>query len=254
LTSMHSCRDVEPLLTPYVDGEAAAAQRTAVDTHLHRCGHCRDLVAVERAARDVMATRRAELRERASDSLHEKCAAHAAWNRHRGRAMPVIRRWLPLSVAATLFLAVAAVFVLGLNNKVQALAVQMTLDHVKCARFADTSAPVDAVSAGQQWEGTYGWPLRVPASSPSTGLELRAVRRCAVTDGRVAHLMYDWRGEPLSVYVLPEKVMAEPEQFVERFSHDSILWSQNGRTYVVLSHGRRPDLEGVVRYVKANVY
>jgi len=241
-------------MTPYVDGEAAAGDRAAVETHIHHCGHCRDIVAIERAARDVVLARRDELRETASDSLRSKCAAHAAWNRQRSSAMPPIRRWLPLSIAATLFLAVTAVFVFGLNNKVQALAFQMTLDHAKCSRFANTSAPVDAASAGQQWAATYGWPLRVPASSPGTGLELRAVRRCAVTDGRVAHLMYEWRGEPLSIYVLPEKVVGEPEQVVERFSHDSVLWSQNGRTYVVLAHSRRPDLEGVVRYVKANVY
>ena len=241
-------------MTPFVDGEAAAGDRAAVETHIHRCGHCRDLVAAERAAREVVFARRDDLRETASQSLHAKCAAHAAWTGQRSRVMPVVRRWLPLSVAATLVLAVAAVFVFGLNNKVQALAFQMTLDHVKCARFANTSTPVDAASAGQQWGATYGWPLRVPASSPSTGLELRAVRRCAVTDGRVAHLMYEWRGEPLSIYVLPERVIGEPEQVVERLSHDSILWSQNGRTYVVLSHASRPELDGVVRYVKANVY
>jgi anti-sigma factor RsiW len=241
-------------MTPYVDGEAAAADRAAVEMHIHGCGHCRDLVAAETAARDVVSARREDFRETASDSLHAKCAAHAAWNRQRRRAMPVLRRWLPLSVAATLFLAVAVVFGFGLNHKVQALAFQMTLDHVKCTRFANTSAPVDAASAGQQWGATYGWPLRVPASSPSTGLELRAVRRCGVTDGRVAHLMYEWHGEPLSIYVLPEKVIGEPEEVVQRFSHDSILWSQNGRTYVVLSQARRPELDGVVRYVKANVY
>jgi len=251
---MKSCRDVEQLMTPYVDGEAAADDRAAVEGHLNRCGRCRDLVSVERAAHDVVTARRDDLREAAPAALHSKCAAHAAWNRSSRRVAPFIRRWAPLSVAATLILAVAAVFTLGLNNKVQALAVQMTLDHVKCSRFARTPTTVDAAAAGQQWAATYGWPLRVPASSSSTGLELRAVRRCAVTDGRVAHLIYEWQGEPLSLYVLPEKVVGEPEQVVERFAHDSVVWSQNGRTYVVLAHARRQDLEGVVRYVKANVY
>jgi anti-sigma factor RsiW len=251
---MKSCRDVEELMTPYVDGEAAAGDRAALESHMTRCGRCRDLLAVERAGRDVVATRRDDLRERAPEALRAKCAAHAAWNRSSGRIAPLIRRWAPLSVAATLLLAVAAVFTFGLNDKVQALAFQMTLDHVKCARFGRTSTAVDAASAGQQWAATYGWPLRVPASSSSTGLELRAVRRCAVTDGRVAHLIYEWQGEPLSLYVLPEKVVGESEKVVERFSHDSVVWSQNGRTYVVLAHARRQDLDGVVRYVKANVY
>ena len=42
---------------------------------------------------------------------------------------------VPLAAAATIVLAVAAVFGFGLNNKVQALAFQMTIDHVKCAAF-----------------------------------------------------------------------------------------------------------------------
>ncbi|MEO6213956.1 MAG: zf-HC2 domain-containing protein [Vicinamibacterales bacterium] len=252
---MKECRDVEGLMTPFVDGEAATVDHAAVEAHLDACGRCRDLVTVERAARDVLLARRGDLRGAAPDALHSRCAAHAAWNRHAGRAMPVLRRWLPLSVAATALLAVAVVFGLGLNNKVQALAVQMTLDHVKCTRFAKTSSPVDAASAGQQWAATYGWPLRVPASSSSTGLELRAVRRCAVTDGRVAHLMYRWRGEPLSIYVLPEQVAGDAEHVVQRFSHNSVVWSQNGRTYVVLARApQRQELDHVVRYVKANVY
>ena len=31
------------------------------------------------------------------------------------------------------------------------------------------------------------------------------MRRCLSTDGRVAHIMYTWRGAPLSVYVLPRE-------------------------------------------------
>ena len=42
---------------------------------------------------------------------------------------------------------------------------------------------------------------------------------------------------------------------VDRWGHDSMMWSQNGRTYVVLAgNSRRAELESVVQYVKANVY
>jgi len=154
-----------------------------------------------------------------------------------------------------LLLAVAGVFALGLDNKVQALAFQMTLDHVKCSRFPPASAPADAAVAGQRWTSDYGWALRVPASYANDDLVLRGVRRCGVIDGRVAHLMYLWRGQPLSVYVLPKEVTSASAEVVERFSHEAVVWSQNGRTYVVLTHApRRQELDGVVEYVKANVY
>jgi anti-sigma factor RsiW len=75
-----------------------------------------------------------------------------------------------------------------------------------------------------------------------------------VTEGRVAHLMYEWRGQPLSVYVLPSPIgrAVETRTFVRRFGHEAVVWSQRGRTYVVLARGKREELDGVVSYVRAN--
>ena len=257
---MKDCRDVEPLKAPYVDGEAGPADWTTVDAHLARCGRCRDEVAVERAAHDVIAARRAELRPAAPAGLKQRCKAHAAAQRPPVATPaavarpPVYRRWLPLSVAATVLLAVVGVFALGLTEKANALAFQITLDHVECARFWTDATHVDSAAEGQGWTASYGWPLRVAASAPDQSLRFRGVRRCAVTDGRVAHLLYEWQGRPLSVYVLPTDVVRGSAE-VRRFGHDAVMWSQHGRTYVVLAKGdRRPELEGVLRYVKANVY
>lgn len=262
---MKKCRDIEPMMAPYVDGEAAPADRAAVAAHIDACGVCRDDVIAQRAARDVLQARRDELRGGASPQLRAQCAAHAqAVSAPVGktetppaapaRRASTLRRRIPLAAAATILLAVASVFGLGLNNKVQALAFQMTLDHMKCARFNSSTTAADPVAAAQQWTAKFGWPLTVPPSSEPAGLELRAVRRCGVTDGRVAHLIYDWRGEPLSVYVLPVSAV-EGSAEVARFGHESVMWSSNGRTYVVLTGAAsRPDLAGVVQYMRANVY
>jgi anti-sigma factor RsiW len=254
---MKNCRDVEPLFAPYVDGDAGPEDRAAVDAHIEVCGCCRDELGAQRTARDLLQARRADLRDAASPELRARCAAQAGHthaqvpSRHRRMLLP---RKVPLAAAATILLALAAVFGFGLNDKVQALAFQMTLDHVKCARFNSSPTAADPLIAGRQWTAKAGWPLTIPPSSQPAGLELRAVRRCGVTDGRVAHLIYDWRGEPLSVYVLPSKVIEGTAQ-VQRFGHDSVMWSQNGRTYVVLAGALRgDDLAGVVQYVRSNVY
>ena len=34
---MPDCTSIDPLVTPYVDGELSAAERTCVDEHLRRC-------------------------------------------------------------------------------------------------------------------------------------------------------------------------------------------------------------------------
>ena len=262
---MKNCRDVEPLKAPYVDGEAAPADRAEVDSHLGACGRCRDEVVVEQAARDVLVARRDELRRSAPEGLRRRCASYAIPPTARRdvppdvatippRKAPIYRRWVPMSLAATLLLAVAGVFGLGLTEKSQALAFQMTLDHLACLRLGHQPVSAEAATVEQQWPTTAGWPLRVAASTDDPPLRLRGVRRCAVTDGRVAHLMYEWQGQPLSVYVLPSDAVRGTAN-VRRFGHDAAIWADNGRTYVVLARAqRRPEFDRVVRYVKANVH
>ena len=251
------CRACEPLLAAYVDGEAAAGDGGRVESHIEHCAGCREWVGRERAAREAVQARRAALRTCAPAQLKARCAAHAA--RHAAarleRPAPRYRRWVPLSLAATLLLAVATVFGLGLTSKVEALAVQTTIDHVKCARFNAPAAVVDPVATAQRWQARFGWPLRLPAAGEAPGLQLRGVRRCAVTDGRVAHLIYSWMGEPLSVYVLPERTLGDAAAFVRRFRHQSVMWSQNDRTYIIVTpRPRDAALDGLVAYVRAAAY
>lgn len=248
---MSKCRDLEPLLAPYVDGEAPADQRASVETHLERCPPCRVRVEEERVAHTILQTRRGGLRGRASDALRAQCAAH----RHGARAASFMARrpWVPLSLAATLLLAVAGVFAFGLNNTVQALTTQLTINHVTCFKIGKQT-PTNPDEAGRRWAASQGWDVTVPASSTAKDLEFVCLRRCLVTEGRVAHLMYKWRGQPLSVYVVPASVgAADTQQIVERFGHEAVVWASRGRTYVVLSRGRPDDLGSVVQYVKASV-
>jgi anti-sigma factor RsiW len=248
------CRELESMFAAYADGEAASCDGDRVRKHLDSCARCRGRLAAQRVAREAVRARRSGLRACASADLRARCASFASRS-PSGFRRKVLLQWAPLSVAATLLLAVAAVFSLGLNDKVQALAFQTTIDHVKCARFNAGSTPADPAGEARRWQAKFGWPIRVPASSGSLQLELRAVRRCAVTDGRVAHLMYTWMGEPLSVYVLPKVTLENASGFVRRFQHNSVVWTQNDRTYImVTSHRRDPALDAAVAYVRANAF
>lgn len=267
---MSDCREVEALFTPYVDGEASVPDRARVDAHVGACGICRDRVEGQRAARAVLRSRREGIRACASSDLKARCRAHAAVVTPRpapvappafarpgaaaSRRQPAYRQWMPLTAAATLFLAVAAVFGLGLTDKANALAFQTTLDHVKCARFYMPQTEGDPVAAAEAWHARFGWPIKVPASMSEPPLRLRGVRRCGVLDGRVAHIMYDWQGAPLSVFVLPQAVVDESPEEVHRLGHDGVVWSKDDRTYMVISdRPRGPALDKVVAYVRANV-
>lgn len=271
--SVCSCRDLEPMLAAYVDGEAASGDRDKVRVHVDACAPCRDRLAGERAAKEALLASRSGLRVSAPDTLKARCAAYAAERRMepapaagvtsgppaRVRSVPrrtsSILHWAPVSLAATILLAVATVFGFGLTEKAQALAFQTTIDHVKCSRFNAGKTPVEPGQVERQWQSRFGWAISAPESSKASGLELRGVRRCGVLDGRVAHLMYSWMGEPLSVYVLPKRTVGETAQVVRRFEHNSIIWSKNDRTYIMVTpHRHDPSLDAMVAYVRATAY
>jgi anti-sigma factor RsiW len=266
---VNECRDLEDVLSAYVDGEAADGDCARVRTHIESCGACRHRVAGERQARDAVRARRDVLRAGAPEALKARCAAHAAVVESgaapsSGRSPVVftpvprrtfVRRWAPLSLAATVLLAVASVFALGLTDTVQALAFQTTVDHVTCSRFKGVAKQVDHVAEAQRWQERFGWSIAVPASSEATQLELQAVRRCLLTDGSVAHLMYEWLGKPLSVYVLPKRTLPESPEVASRFRHNAVMWSRNDRTYIVVTtHPQGPALDAVVSYVRTHTY
>ncbi|NUR53708.1 MAG: zf-HC2 domain-containing protein [Acidobacteria bacterium] len=254
------CRDLDERLTPYVDNEAAPGDRRAVEAHLSKCPPCRDHAIAERTARDLIHERRSDLRCAAPPGLRARCAAHTAaadGTRIANALSPSLifrtpaSRWLPLSVAATVALAIAGVFLTGLNSNVQALATGLALDHAKCFQFkGDPSRSVDAAVLERAWQQHQGWPLVVPASASQEDLRLLTVRRCLSTDGRVAHVMYLWHGQPLSVFVLPHG--GQPARLLAAIGHDTAVWSANGRTYAVLATGHPPDFSHIVEYVKSH--
>ena len=54
---MSQCRDLEPLVTAYLDGEGTPADRTQVQQHLEHCPPCREQARAESAAREVLRMR-----------------------------------------------------------------------------------------------------------------------------------------------------------------------------------------------------
>ena len=251
-----NCRDLEEHLAPYVDGEENPAARRSVETHLAGCPPCHELAEAERSARDVIHAHRNVLQAAAPAELRARCAKAAS-----GFQLPassfrrnVLRRWAPLSLAATLVLAVAGVFVLGLNSRVEALAASLAIDHVKCFKVSGTPSHSEPAVAERDWQQDQGWPIVVPPTEPALQLKLIDVRRCFSSDGRAAHLMYTCRGVPLSVYVIQEPDgNAGRDRVVEKLGQEAVIWCANRRTYAVVGEARQKDLSQVVEYMKAHV-
>ena len=251
---MAECRDFEALFAAYVDGEVGQTDCAALEAHFRSCPPCRTRVAAERLVRDAVAAERHRLRPCASADLRRRCQSCLTPKPATGAGVFAQKRWVPLSMVATLTLAIAGVFFYGLNAGPEALAAQLAADHVKCFGFAQQQPTIlpDASALGREWAEKRGWTVKVPESEPSEQLELLGIRRCISTEGLTAHMMYKWRGQPLSVYVLNNghaRVGPVPK-VVERLGQEEIIWSKGGRTYAVVARGSPAEIEHVVHYVQ----
>ena len=271
---IRTCADLDERLAPYVDGEDAPVWRRAVDAHLAKCSPCRAGVDAETAARDLVREHKDVLSARASDELRARCSQLSASGlqlsaaglqlpafgselpastRVRATRPPVsfVRRWVPLSLAATLVLAVAGVFLFGLNDRVEALTASLAMDHSRCFKVFGTATEADSSVVEHAWQQEQGWPVVVPQTEPAQQLRLVNMRRCFTTEGRSAHMMYTWRGEPLSVYVLQGDTGRD--RIVHKMGAQEVVWCANQRTYAVVANDNGRDLTPIVEYMKARV-
>ncbi|MGE5359060.1 MAG: zf-HC2 domain-containing protein, partial [Bacteroidales bacterium] len=258
-----NCQDVEPLLTPYVDDEATAAERERVAAHLAECRPCAARAAKEHAARRLIQVRSRALAAPAPAALRARCAALATsarpvgWFGFAGRLRTPARAgvnerrpaWLSWRTAglagATASIILTAVVGYGaLTHSSTLLVAGLTLDHLKCFALHDGQAtPADARSVEATLERNYGWHVKVPAGLAAQALTLVGARRCLSSDGTTAHVMYRHGGNALSLYVLPEGV-AHAASTTSFAGHPATVWSHDSRTYVLIGNesdaGMRP--------------
>lgn len=266
------CKDLESLVTPYVDGEVTPAQCAAIEAHLAECPDCRKCAEAESGARLVVRRCRDTLRAPAPASLHAKCRQLAAnhsvqeqvaasqglpspagpFGSSAYRASGVVvsgapradwRWWAPVSLAATLMLALAGVLVFGLvSGRGTALAAQLAEDHLRCMRAVSRRAPADPVQMGDRWHKNRGWFVKVPASSQRDDMEFVALRRCFHGNRQeLAHALYRHKGRIVSLFIFPDDDSGRRAN-LEIMGQRELIWSQGGRSYAVVADGDAADV------------
>ena len=264
---MKSCHDVDAIMTAYVDGESEPQETTAVDAHLAVCPPCRDRAKAERTIRDVMHTRASRLGERASATLKARCVAATPESPTAPLASTPgpsvvtvpgvqstrgwyqsVRGWVPLSMAATVLLAVGAVFFVGQDQKLEAaFAAQLAIDHDRCFQDLEPApAEVDEQRAQGVLARDFGLDVAVPAESDD--FDVVDVRMCLYDGGQMAHLLCEWRGERVSLFIVPDRT--DREHDLEIVDHDAVIWSQNENTYVLVTEKGPVELGPLTDYVR----
>ncbi len=253
---MKSCDTIDSLVTPYVDDELAGADRVLVEQHLRACPPCDQRVAAERAVRVLVHERKpALLCEYASSALRSRCAKAAA--SAKAPAAKPAGAWrtflVPLALAASVVVLVGGAFVYQLTDRsTTVMAAELTADHVKC--FAENSVLGTHESLAfveSSMAGTFGWDARLPEDPGRAGLELVGSRPCLYGKGRVAHIMYRYRGHPVSLFMLPHSAQAESQTRV--MGHECAIWSSGDRTFVLIAREPRDDVARMASFVQTSL-
>ena len=257
---MKDCTQLDPLVTPYIDGELAAADRQSVDQHLCVCPPCQARIVAERTIRNLIRGKKAALNSgRAPVGLRARCAAFDTLAASRPAVAPPPgttwrARLTSLALAASLVLIVGGAFLYRLTERSsRVLAAELTADHLKCFGVIngvlgthDEPAAVERSMASR-----FDWHMRLPEQPDRAGLRLVGARPCLYGEGRVAHIMYRHNGRPVSVFMLPKTT--RPEEIVEVMGHEAAIWSAGDRTFVLIAREPPAEVAQMVSFVQAGL-
>lgn len=270
---MPDCQSLEPLFTPYVDGEIAGADRAIVDEHVRVCAPCHSRMAAERAVRELVRARAPQLTPaKAPDALAARCAeiasasaradsVRAAADRRLAvlgvrlptgaRSAKVGARLTPLALAASLVLIVGGAFVYQATDmSVRVMAAELTADHIKCFamnRVLGTHQGAPAVESSMA--ASFGWRMHLPENPARAGLELVGARPCLYGEGKIAHIMYRHQGRPVSLFMLP--ATARTPDLVDVLGHEAAVWCVGNRTFVLIAREPRHEVQRLVSFVQS---
>jgi anti-sigma factor RsiW len=255
------CASIGPLVTPYVDGELAPADRGLVQEHLGVCAPCRSLVTAERATRELLVAHRPSLTTPAPAALHARCAGLAREYlaalptpaaAQTGRPFAAWRaRLAPLAAAAALVIIVGGAFLyVATGRSTRLMAAELAADHVKCFTMnAVFGTRQSSEKVQHTLASSFNWTAAVPRAEGE--LDLVGSRPCVYGQGRMAHIMYRHDGAPVSLFMLPRTERAP--QMVEALGYSCAIWSKNHRTFVLVSRGVPADVQKLAAAVQASM-
>jgi anti-sigma factor RsiW len=245
------CQSIDRLVTPYVDGIINDTDRDLVDRHLSACRPCRGRVHAERAVHALICTRRATLGGGAvPPALRARCALLGRPATSLLRTATWRVRATGFALAAGLVLVVAGAFVFEATERsTRVLAAELTADHMKCFRVINggPGAHPEPQAVESSMASSFGWQMRLPEHADRAGLELVGARRCVYGGGVVAHIMYRHNGNPMSIFMLPER--ARPQELIEMMGHQAAIWSVGNRTFVLIAREPRAEVERLASFV-----
>jgi anti-sigma factor RsiW len=249
---MPDCHRIDPLVTPYVDGDISATDRDLVARHLNACRLCRGRIHAEQAVHALIRARRSALGDDAvPPALRARCASLGRSTASILGAPTWRARAMGVALAASLVLLVAGAFVYETTKRsTQVMAAELTADHVKCFRVINNvlSTHQEPQAVESSMASSFDWQMSLPEHAERAGLELVGARSCLYGEGVVAHIMYRHNGNPVSIFMLPRSARAE--QTIEVMGHQAAIWPVGSRTFVLIAREPRAEVERMTSFVQ----
>jgi len=245
------CRDVQPLLHPYSDGELDLVRHLQIEHHLAECTECAEREREVRQLRGMFAD--TPLYHRAPDTLRQKVLAALD---APATPAPVARKRRPWQVFAATAAGVAlalgtgltAAVVLGRSDADSRLAEQVAAGHVRSLQ-ADhlTDMPSSDKHQVKPWFQTkLPFSPQVPDLA-TDGFPLAGGRLDYITDRPVAAIVYHRRLHTINLFTWPAADDAErPVRSLHRQGFHLRQWQHSGMTYWAVSDLNPQELDDFV--------
>jgi len=291
---MHNCDSLDPLVTPFVDGELEDTDRRAVEDHLRVCPPCYTRVAAERAVHDLVRARRDGLcRADAPNALHRRCAslAHKATGEHAGTAersidtsmsqppvtrpripapdfqripnpesripssrLPLAHRVAPLALAASLVVVVGGAFVYQATDK-SARVLAAELVADHAKCFAMNSVLGTHQAAGMVEQSmAASFGWQMHLPGDASSAGLELVGARPCLYGEGKIAHIMYRHQGHPVSVFMLPNTERAHELVEVLGHEAAIWCANNRTFVVVAREPRREVEQIASFVQASLH
>jgi mycothiol system anti-sigma-R factor len=246
-----TCQEFADALDLYLDDELSVMEILHVQGHLHSCDHCRTMMGTEAALHALLAADAIQdqapraLRDRIVQRVSAAAASSSASVRRR-RAVPVAALRAPIALVGLL---VIALLVPGIRGPVELprFAVEAAAQHHLSREGAEAGLDLTTTDLPRLsgWlRGRVGFPVKAPdVNRPDQ--HLVGGRVASVGGAPAAHLLYEWGGYRLSLFVMPspptrpewtERVIDGVELYTAKLQGTTVTWWEDAaRLYVAVS-------------------
>lgn len=237
------CNTAKASIFPYVDGELASADRSAMETHLATCESCSRLLERECAFHGayVRPLRPAPAPEHVRQRVTRQLGELAAWSGPGLRRRPRTRLAVAACAVALVALGAAGTLVVETafrtSSALADLADAAVDQHQKLSRDllpADISE-VTPKGAEDWFRKRLAFNVSIP-ELPNERLTFRGGRITHLLEAEAAALEYQVEGSDVSLFVVPGEAyrklkLKEPPRFklITRRGYDVIVWQSHAR-------------------------